>query len=1073
MRLGGSDMRKETSQLDGPPPEGTVPEEWSSEEAQLGGSRPDEHLLEGSQSDSAHLMGSHSHASHDDWLDGSVDFPANEWSSSPPVLQGDHPFDVPESERYRWISDIAKGGMGRIDSVEDIRIGRVVARKRSLHSSSNFERTDRRMSREAWITAQLDHPGIVAVHDVGRDDGGGLFFTMRLVRGKTFARELTGERTPEARLKLVRSLRDAAEAVGFAHHQGMVHRDLKPQNIMVGRFGETQVMDWGLATPVPGPNGDWWRELFPPQLSVSTVHGAVVGTAWYLSPEQVLGKPAGPTSDVWSLGIILYELLAGVRPFSGPDFRTVTAHIAANQPTPLLSRDPSLPLRLVEICERAMQQTPSDRYEDAKALADALTQWISEGSGLPKDATAEASARRFRRARRVAAALAIVAIAGWAQHRHRGQAILLESNRATMDGMAESLAAAQSQIAASHFYDDHIPEAERWAQQALSNHDAPLSMGVLMGTGMVTSVDALGSSTLPPCRARALDPAAQWMTCDTGTSIQQWSLDPLERVWSAAIEAPDAITAHADGTVLVRQNQEAILFGTQGQVLSVRRTGDNGILRYREATGSIWMADHELLVFGPDGAAYDEEIRSDGSRWRSVLDCGHKLVLTDEYVVTTCGIDLAIVSDANVEIIPIDAFSLDGHIESVLVDDTTVWAGSSGGRLVQIDLQTKAVIWQAVLEPRNIRRLVLSQDGQRVAVLQVPNRITIFDTQSGLRQATMLHDEASAPFALDDSTLRIYGDVLHRFALPPANTTPRQVALAHGVTSLAFSPMGDKLAIGHGRGWRLLHTEDGTTIVDEATTSVVKDLTWQPGGDLFAVMPQAQVEPDGFQWNVVRWNTDGLHRFRVGNGGFRRVTPLGEQYLIMTGYSYGPLSWDLAQEVVGPDVRQVSGVPGDLEAAADAQSVSWVGEEGVWQLHADSLVPRKVHAYDAYRAIATSHDGARMYVANAEQVECLRAEDGSPCWPVPVQTAALPIELGASADGQYVAVGLSSGQTLVLSATDGTTRALVQGHDKQVAALAFNADNTLLATGSWDGTVRLWSMQPLGQSAVASTASVD
>ena len=285
--------------------------------------------------------------------------------------------------------------------------------------------------------------------------------------------------------------------------------------------------------------------------------------------------------------------------------------------------------------------------------------------------------------------------------------------------------------------------------------------------------------------------------------------------------------------------------------------------------------------------------------------------------------------------------------------------------------------------------------------------------------------------------------------------------------------LGSALAIGHGRGWRLISTADGSIIEDETTASVVKDLTWQMDGTLFAVMPSKQTEPDGSTWNVVRWDDSGSQRFLMGNGGYRRLAPLGEEYLIMTGYSYGPLSWDLKRGVFGPDVKQVSGVPGDLEAAAGARSVAWVGEQGVWQLDVDSLVPRQISSDDGYHAVAAAQDSAQLFVSDADQISCVRAEDGSACWPAPVQPPALSVELAVSPNGQFLAAGLASGQTLVLSTADGTPRAVLGGHDAKIAALAFNADSTLLATGSWDGTVRIWSTGPLQSAPLPEHAAAD
>jgi eukaryotic-like serine/threonine-protein kinase len=219
--------------------------------------------------------------------------------------------------RYELVEKLGEGGMGGVYRVEDTALGRQVALKaiRVVDASGEFTV---RLLREAKITARLEHPGIVPVHDVGTLPDGRVFYTMKLVQGRRldqYALEAGG--VPER----LRTFQKICEAVSFAHARNVLHRDLKPQNIMVGRFGEVLVMDWGLAKVLNAEtvvNSDR-SEIRPQQKSKSdvnghapdTMQGAVLGTPGYMAPEQARGEIAaiGPRADVYSLGAVLKFLL--------------------------------------------------------------------------------------------------------------------------------------------------------------------------------------------------------------------------------------------------------------------------------------------------------------------------------------------------------------------------------------------------------------------------------------------------------------------------------------------------------------------------------------------------------------------------------------------------------------------------------------------------------------------------------------------------------------------------------------------------------------------------------------------
>ncbi|MCE9577219.1 MAG: protein kinase, partial [Deltaproteobacteria bacterium] len=289
------------------------------------------------------------------------------------------PTDDPE--RYQPAGEHARGGLGRVVRALDTRLGRTVAVKELLRTSPAAEAL---FVREALITARLQHPGIVPVHEAGRWPSGEPYYVMKLVQGRTLKEVIAERATLAERLALLPHAIAVADAVGYAHSHDVIHRDLKPANVMVGDHGETVVVDWGLAR-------DGRRDLTEPCDGVatssesgrsgdrtSTVSGRVIGTPQYMPPEQARGDQVDERGDVYAIGALLYELLSGKPPYdSGTGPRAVLEQVIAGPPPPLTSLVPDLPRDLDAIVCKAMARERERRYRDAKALAEDLKRFQS------------------------------------------------------------------------------------------------------------------------------------------------------------------------------------------------------------------------------------------------------------------------------------------------------------------------------------------------------------------------------------------------------------------------------------------------------------------------------------------------------------------------------------------------------------------------------------------------------------------------------------------------------------------------------------------------------------------------
>jgi eukaryotic-like serine/threonine-protein kinase len=308
------------------------------------------------------------------------------------------PAAAPAALRYRILRPHARGALGEVFIARDDELGREVALKQMQEEHVNSPTSRARFTLEAEITGGLEHPGIVAVYGLGACPDGRPYYAMRFIKGDSLHDALRRfhdadqrRRDPGQRVLELRQLLDrfvaVCNAVAYAHSRGVIHRDLKPANVMLGPYGQTLVVDWGLAKLVgrceaTGNRGEGEASLRPESARdlTPTQDGAVVGTPAYMSPEQAAGRhdDLGPASDVYSLGATLYAVLTGQPAFAGSSVPAILERVQRGDFAPLHRVKASVPRALEAVCLKAMALRPEDRYRSPQDLADDIERWLAD-----------------------------------------------------------------------------------------------------------------------------------------------------------------------------------------------------------------------------------------------------------------------------------------------------------------------------------------------------------------------------------------------------------------------------------------------------------------------------------------------------------------------------------------------------------------------------------------------------------------------------------------------------------------------------------------------------------------------
>lgn len=959
------------------------------------------------------------------------------------------------SERYQVGGLIGRGGMGHVLIAHDRLLDREVALKVVRPDRAAGPNAAQRLAAEARVTASLDHPSIVAVHDIGAAKDGTPFYIMRLVRGRSLSEEITSRQTLEERLGLLRAVLTATEALAYAHHRGVVHRDIKPDNVMLGEFGEVQVMDWGLAVPSghvdPGP----------------------VGTQAYSSPEQTRGEPVQSSADVWSLGILLLELVLG-RPQEPGTTATVLASLAhTNGPHPA-------PPELLAVIAGCLHPDPLKRLT-TRALADDLRRFLDGRRVAAYTYPLSALLARLVRAWRVPLIVGAVALVVLAAVLISGRARLIEER----DRAAEALANLYSEQAVVHFEAGRLREAAESAARALtssseSSTQAGLTQADARGALMARHSPMTRSFELDlpgHCPLARLDPSGRWLLCLGLAKASLWELGrdqpaAWRHLWTRDSTATQGhILPDSMSVVLVEQAAGKPAQTPASDPVLTRVALDSGhpLGEHTDWAASEFLTTRTravalnggLLLLAPTDATPAQVIRGpcrtrinvvaaapDEKTWAVACSDGELLhgpvgeVPTRRLAPPNISDDLTVV----------------GPTAMALGTDRLVWADLRGRlRLMEIRGEATETAWKREL-PGSITRLamdeliwltmadgslrVLSMDGDDLDTLPI-----------GSATRGLSRDDQGQVLALGEHSVSAW--------TPPAAWLPHRMSLAPGtgLTGAVPSTDGNLLAASVADGRLMIVATNGQRVVTRRPRNeLAKPVAWSRDG----------LELSG-SWmtnaGVVTLATDTWNEKAPGGRAtgtaVRRTLALADGLTLAVAYDH--------RTVLYRGIEAPLSLPGlaaetfvDAGASPDGALALLVpeGSAAVVVLEASTLDVRR------FPTDATAQVGdignTRIIVLGRGTIAFVLDTNGRQR--SLTSASARIADLAIMADERLVAGGLVDGKVAIWDLTNGELVARLHAHTERAAYVESLPDGHTLVSASWDGTARLWDLSLLSAS---------
>jgi WD40 repeat protein len=999
--------------------------------------------------------------------------------TTPDALASSHPdspVECPAGQNiagHEILGVLGHGAMGVVYQARHVRLNRIVALKLIRSGEHAAPEALSRFRREAEAVAQLQHPHIVQIHEVGEHEGWP-FFALEFVDGGSLAQKLAG--TPQPAREAALLVETLARAIQHAHQRDLIHRDLKPANVLLTADGVPKIADFGLAKHLhsePGASAPGGQ----------TQSGAIVGTPSYMAPEQARGKTQeiGPAADVYALGAILYEALTGRPPFKAATLFDTLEQVCAQEPVPPRQLQPKTPRDLETICLKCLAKSPARRYPTAEALAEDLRRWLK---GEPIQARPvsvwEQGARWVRRRPAVAALLAslfLVTVAGFAlvtwqwrgaeaARRELAQADVRQERQLYLSHVSQ----AEREIEARNWGRaeellDACPAGLRgweWFHLRRRRHP-PLTLNGKLGTALSPDGRLLALPAEEETQVWDLARGQQILTCRV----------PLDRRFPCLAFSPDSrllALASREGPVQV--------WDTTAGTEVFRLHG-----RQEQAGGLAFSPDSQLLA----SAGSDHQVRLWDVRTRQEVR-----EPLPGYVVPNRLVKLAFSPDGRrlafggenhtVKVWDVmagqEVFSLSGHTDFAF----SVQFSPDGKRLASTGLDNQVKVWDAETgrelftldgHSGNVWCVAFSPDSRRLAMASFDGTVRVHDATTGQLALTLEgHTDRVMGVAFHPKEDRIASASWDRTVKLWDTTTGEETLTLRDhrrrsdiAVQLAFSSDGRRLVSVSGdekvRVWDApLAEEDpeGQVLVLRGHTGVVYGVAYSPDGRRLASASADQ--------SVKVWDAATGREIHTLQGHTKLVwavafSPDGER-LASGSWDRTVRLWNVetGQEVLRP----VEGAKGNVRSVAfspDGRRLATCGAHQVVQLW-DATVrkePTDLRGHgDGIFCVAFSPDGKRL--ASTSRDRTVRV------WDVQAEQEAFIFRehtsrvhaVAFSPDGRYLASGGADQKVLVWSADGGKVRLVLEGHTDFIWGMAFSPDGERLASASW-GEVKVWDLK--------------